>query len=105
MQDNRYIGKRVNLAKADEIGFDYDREEQTLELYVYHEFLGFDEHGRNAYSVLLVLENETIKEIVRFGHCHMCNAQGSDGELSRFPSEELEADAAAAIEAILCESE
>lgn len=100
MRKKGIIGRRVDLSKIgkedlsityEENMYDYPSIEVFLSDFVYDG--PTDRYGYNAYSVLIFLENEKVKDVQRMGHLHMCGGQGSDFDMSRFPHPGLEAEA------------
>jgi hypothetical protein len=109
MKKCQFIGKQIKLDEAKAIAtgmgveFSYDPEEQHIEMFLSDfEFVGnMDKTGRNGYSLEIDMDGNTIIEITKIGHCHMCSGQGSDDELRRFPHKSLEAQAQEILSRIL----
>jgi len=101
MKKRYFVGKHIVPAKLNDYKLDinppgsYDDEFITAEIFLYNFDCDMtDRTGRNAYSLRLYLDNDyKIVDIVRVGHCHMCNGQGSDDDLRTFPHKTLEEEA------------
>lgn len=98
-----FIGKNLDIVKAKANDFYYNDEsydDPILEKFLYMD-VGFDEHGYNGYSVIIVVDGNKIKGIQRIAHCHMKGGQGADDDIDEFPHDVLEVDAFIEIEAII----
>lgn len=111
MRKRDYIGKKVDVQKlqnfSDNFSFPEELEEGEEPYYDDGEFTKaeiflqnfvnddcYDIHGYNFYSIKVIVdEDDNILKILRIGHTHECNNEGSDDELTRFPYKSLEEEA------------
>lgn len=108
-----FIGKTVNIDElknasdvfrlpeeiADGDSYYYEYGQYTFSEIFLSQFKyegSYDSSGYNAYSIKVIVDRNIITEVLRIGHCHFCNNEGSDYELDEcFPYESLEDEAVA----------
>ena len=111
MNKREFIGKKLNLVRlqncSDNFSFPeedlgegeepyYENGEFTKAEIFLQDFVNddcYDVHGYNFYSIKIIVDGDKVIKLQKIAHCHECNNEGSDDELSRFPYKSLEKEA------------
>jgi len=91
MQKKKYIGKYVDIEKAEDLNWNIE------ETFIESPLI-------DSYSVEIEIKEMKIKDILRVEHCHLCGGQGSDSYINRFPNW-LEVAIDAEIKKLICTRE